>query len=531
MEFAGIFFGPLAATFFIAVTTLFLLIWHSIRSHQYWKKRNVPYAKPLPLLGNMLQIIFDPQHLVEEKRYKALGRIYGHYEGNRPALSVADPEILRDVFVKDFPQFSNRRTFLSGEEVMDKMVSNLEGEEWKRVRTILTPTFTTGKLKRMIGIFKECSMTLVQNFKLSAEKKEPVNMKKLYGTMAMDVIASAAFSTKIESHSNPENKFVQMAKKAFGTDVSWRFALFILSPSIMRFFKISPFVPSVVDFFQNATTSIIQERKRLGQNRNDFLQLLIDTANEVAKQEEGNEKDEDLANNYGQEVASQKVYLNSVTKNLSMDELVAQCVLFFMAGYDTTASTLSFTTYFLALNPDVQEKARREIHQCLKETNGELTYDAIQNMKYLDNVISETLRHCPPASRLERKAETDYELGNTGITLKKGMMVTVPIYAMHKDPQNFPDPEKFDPDRFTAEERAKRNPYVYMPFGAGPRNCVGMRFALLEVKVCLIHVITHFNIKTCPKTTIPLKFYPGVALLQPKDIFLQMEPRSDSPIN
>jgi len=269
----------------------------------------------------------------------------------------------------------------------------------------------------------------------------------------------------------------------------------------------------------------------LGQTRNDFLQLLIDTAKEVSKEEKWEEdKDTDLANNYGQEVAGQNVYKSTVTKNLSMDELVAQCVIFFIAGYDTTASTLSFATYFLALNEDVQEKARQEIKDCLKESKGELTYEAVQSMKYLDNVISETLRLYPPATRLERKADENYKLGDTGITVTKDMMVTVPIYAIHRDSKYFPDPEKFDPDRFTTEERATRDPYTYMPFGAGPRNCVGMRFALLEVKIALIHAISHFNIKKCPQTNIPMEFCNGVALLQPKDIFLNMEPRSDCPL-
>ncbi|GBO37588.1 Cytochrome P450 3A18, partial [Araneus ventricosus] len=102
--------------------------------------------------------------------------------------------------------------------------------------------------------------------------------------------------------------------------------------------------------------------------------------------------------------------------------------------------------------------------------------------------------------RLERVAGEDYKLGDTGIVIPKGTTVTVPIYAMHRDPEFFPDPEKFDPDRFSPEERAKRNPYTFMPFGGGPRNCVGMRFALVEVKVCLAYVLSHFKIKRCSKT-------------------------------
>ncbi|GFR31809.1 cytochrome P450 3A8 [Trichonephila clavata] len=213
-----------------------------------------------------------------------------------------------------------------------------------------------------------------------------------------------------------------------------------------------------------------------------------------------------------------------------MTELVAQCIMFFIAGYETTAFTLSFATYMLALHPDIQDKLYEEIVDTLNSTNGELTYEALQNMKYLDSIISETLRLYPPTIRLERMAVADYKLGDTGITIPKGMLINIPTYAMHRDPKLFPDPEKFDPDRFTAEERVKRDPYAYLPFGAGPRNCVGMRFALMEIKVCLALFIANFKINRCPQTKVPLEYFIGSLILNPVDVIVTLERRKDNPI-
>ncbi|GFU65377.1 cytochrome P450 3A11 [Trichonephila clavipes] len=133
--------------------------------------------------------------------------------------------------------------------------------------------------------------------------------------------------------------------------------------------------------------------------------------------------------------------------------------------------------------------------------------------------------------RLERTADADYKLGEKDLTIEKGMTISIPVYCLHRDPKYYPEPEKFEPDRFTAEERAQRDPYTYLPFGAGPRNCIGMRFALMEAKVGLAYVIANFKIKKSPLTKEKLEFTLGQqGLLQAKEIIVDMEIRKDSPL-
>ncbi|XP_015912964.1 cytochrome P450 3A24-like [Parasteatoda tepidariorum] len=529
MEITDALFTPLGYTLLLAVAVLYFL-WRNTKVPTYWKDKGVAYVKPLPLFGSLLEGIKKPMHELELERYNTHGAIYGHYEGASTCLSVADPKILRKILVKDFQFFPDRRALDTGDTITERMVQMLKGEDWKRVRTIITPTFTTGKIKRMMDIFKSCTKVLIKNFNQHAESGTSVNAKKLYGAFSMDVIASAAFSTKIDSHNDPNNKFVQIARDVFQKDVNWRFIFYLLFPRLMKLFKVPVFPPEGVKFFTSVTLEIIKERERTGQKGNDFLQLLIDTAKEQNEELEALDKNDDILRNYEGENNDQ-VFKNYVgKKNLTFNELVAQCVIFFLAGFETTASTLAFSTYHLALNEEVQEKLIKELDDALIKNDGKMTYEVIQNMKYLDNVISETLRISPPATRLERKANEDYTLDDTGIIIPKGTVITVPVYALHKDPKYFPEPEKFDPDRFTPEEKAKREPFTFMPFGAGPRNCVGMRFALVEVKVCLAYVLSHFRIKRCPETKVPLDYYIGQGLLQPKEITVKLIQRKDSPL-
>ncbi|CAL1289564.1 unnamed protein product [Larinioides sclopetarius] len=502
---------------------------YSTRNFDYWKKRGIPYVKPaVPFFGSTYVSLWKPHHEIELERYRKLGPLYGYFEGSRPVVSIADLKLVREVVVKEFASFADRRDFLSGNVVIDSMLFALRGEAWKRVRSIVSPTFTTGKIRKMVSIIKECSETLTDNFRKATKRGKSCDTKEFYGAFSLDVIASSAFSTKLDSHKDPKNRFVQSAKIAFSSDFSFRFAIYQLFPRLAKLFGISVISPEPMSFFKEVTLQIIEQRKKTGQTRNDFLQLLMDTAKEVAQDQKWENDKDDITSNYGgQDESNQQNIKNVSNKSLTLDELVGQCVIFFLAGYDTTASTLSYVSYLLALHPEIQTKLYVELREILQSTKGELTYEALQEMKYLDNVISESMRLYPAVTRLERMTVSDCKLGNSGITVPKGMIVTIPIYAIQRDPNLFPDPEKFDPDRFTPEERAKRDPCAFMPFGAGPRNCVGMRFALMEVKVCLAYVIANFKIMRCPETKVPLEFHLGPGLLISKHLVLKFEERTD----
>ncbi|KAK3089747.1 hypothetical protein FSP39_006170 [Pinctada imbricata] len=159
---------------------------------------------------------------------------------------------------------------------------------------------------------------------------------------------------------------------------------------------------------------------------------------------------------------------------------------------------MTFLAYNLAMNPECQEKCIEEVDRVLGK--GKPDYDNVLKMEYLDNCMNETLRIQGPASLTNRHVEEDSVVA--GYKIPKDTALNISIYAVHHNPEYWPNPEKFDPDRFTPEEKAKRHPYAFLPFGHGPRNCIGMRLAYLEAKAAIASILQKYRLKRCEETEV-----------------------------
>ncbi|KAK3089105.1 hypothetical protein FSP39_000857, partial [Pinctada imbricata] len=186
---------------------------------------------------------------------------------------------------------------------------------------------------------------------------------------------------------------------------------------------------------------------------------------------------------------------------LTLDEVVANTFIFFIAGYDTTANTLSFFAYNLAMNPECQDKCIEEVDRVLGEDKP--NYDNVLKLQYLDNCLNETLRMYAPAAVTNRHVEEECNIG--GYRVPKGAGINICIYAIHHDPEYWPEPYKFNPDRFSPGEKEKHHPYAFLPFGHGPRNCIGMRLAQLEAKAAMASVLQKYRFVRCTETEVNMK--------------------------
>lgn len=277
----------------------------------------------------------------------------------------------------------------------------------------------------------------------------------------------------------------------------------------MKFLKITVFSKNVQKFFRTLVADTMAGREKNSIIRNDMIQILIDAKKGVLKHEDSNH--EDIKEAGFATVEESAVGKEAVKRRWTDDELTAQAVLFFIAGFDTASTLLCFLAHELTLHPEIQERLQEEIDEVASNSKGKLNYNDLQGMKYMDMVVSEALRLWPPVVSIDRRCVKPYTLpppnknSTETFQLKHGEGIIFPIYGIHHDPRYYKDPETFDPERFSDENKGDIKPLSFIPFGVGPRNCIGSRFALMEAKSVIYHLLRDFDFVKIPRTQDPLQ--------------------------
>ncbi|ENN70423.1 hypothetical protein YQE_12928, partial [Dendroctonus ponderosae] len=533
-------------------------------SYRYWKVKRVPYLEPTFPLGNDEYFFTKSATFAGEAKswydqLKAGGHKFGGvWSFSRKALVLVDPDYIRDVLTQDFHHFANRDIFVN--EKFDPEGShlfNVRNAHWKPLRQKLTPTFTSGKMRMMFESVMRCCDHLVDHLKECAETGENIDSREKVGLetgeffwisnhckpesnamdlrgakrpssydsrkihsnpdtglfftdfaicaltkrktpncrsaeknysfkseiwqtlscFTTDVIGSVAFGVDCNSFSKEESDFRKYGKLFFRPNLLDYIRLLFLKsfPDLARKLRLKLGNTRRTKFFSDMVKQTIDHRTQFKVTRPDFLQLLINMNLE-----------------------------NDGKETLSFDQIVANTILFFVAGFDTSSTAMNFALFELARNPDLQEKARQEVLQVMARNDGKITYPGLQEMTYVKQVLDESMRMYPPGLTLSRVCTKDYKLRNTDIVIEKGTSVVISTLGLGRDPEYFPDPQRFDPDRFSAEEKAKRHPYVHIPFGEGPRNCIGLRFGVMQSKIGLARVLSNFRLTVSPKTKLPI---------------------------
>ncbi|XP_037043595.1 probable cytochrome P450 6g2 [Bradysia coprophila] len=492
------------------LTILTGLYCSSLYINSYWKRNKIPFISAKPIAGNLLDLLLFRKSVAEifsdiyNDQATSHKPIVGIHFFHKPALVIKDPELIKKVLVKDFNSFNDRH---SASDIHTDILGStnlffIRNPAWKILRGRLSPFFTSGKMKQMFHLMKnignEMNDTLL-SFKLDENKQTfSTDIKDILARYTTDVIASCAYGVEANSLKNPESEFRKNGKRIF--DFNWyravEFSSIFFVPELVPFFKFKAFSKQSTTFLRNTINYIIGERERTGSVRNDLIDTLITLKNE--------DKSKNLT-------ATNIVFQDDV--------IVAQAAVFFTAGYETSSTIMSFGLYELAFQLDIQRKLRQEIKETLLASKGELTYDIVQNMVYLNMVVQEMLRMYPPLPFLDRLCTNPegYSLEpHDNFVIPHKMPIVIPVFAIQRDPKYWPNPNKFDPERFSAANKDKIVPYTLLPLGTGPHNCIGERFGILQTKIGLINFMKNHHVTPTENTPRVLQFEPKALIIQSK---------------
>nr|AZR39434.1 cytochrome P450 [Agasicles hygrophila] len=499
----------------LLLSSLFLYVkW----AQTYWQRKGIFHAEPTFLLGFMDSLI-KGQHLcvpiteMYNKAKKTGNKYFGHYEFFKPVFTPIDLDLIKTILHTNFVNFDCHLELRVDEKLdpLEGHLFNLRGDKWKNVRAKITYAFTSGKLKMMCETMAACANNL-EDLLDAHPKNKPIDTTDVFGRFTTDIIGTIGFGLDINSMKDPDAVFRNHGNKIFTLSFLKKIFLTLkqtLPIWLVKRIKISTIDPDTTKFFIDLTHKTVHYRETNNIYRKDFLHLLLQLKN------------------FGKIMEDESVLVNSDNKNsapgMTINEMAAQCFVFFAAGFHTSATTMTFALFELAQNKDLQDKARKEIREILKKHNNQLGYDALMEMEYLDQVLSETLRKYPPLAVVPRECTKDFKVPDSDLVIHKGQSVQIPVYSIQNDPEYFPHPEVFDPERFNNNNKGNIPAMAYLPFGDGPRICIGLRLGKLQTKFGICTILNKYEVTLHEKTKLPISFPTGPMLAVEGGVWLNIK--------
>ncbi|KAH8271925.1 hypothetical protein KR044_010987 [Drosophila immigrans] len=473
----------LVAFVHIAFAAVFLyLTWH----HKYWDKRGVVTAKPLSLLGSYPGLFGGGTTFIADlskiyNKYKGKHRAVGVFLTRQPQILVLDPALAHEVLVEKFSDFRDTVTssYVTYSQDYDKYVARnpffSAGDVWKKRRTDGGAGLTANKLKQAYAIWTQTGRSLVDYMQRHIkEQSNVIETRDLCYRFTAQAMGDFIWGIDAGSLTRGVNEISQLQQ----TSTAWAFNAFQnmrkfnrtpIAPIMRRLLRMRFFTQQSNDFYLQLTRDAAQLRQEgNGAGRNDYLAHLLQLQEQ---------------------------------KGASMDDMVGHALTVLMDGFETSAAVLYHLLYTLGENQEPQSKLRAEILNALAADKN-ITYEQLNALPYLDQCVNESMRLTSAIGFFIKicTKPTTIDLGNgKNLNVEPGITMAIPAYQIHHDESFYPDPMSFKPERFdngSASEFTKRG--CLLPFGDGPRICLGMRVGLLNVKMALLQILSQYKVEqTC----------------------------------
>lgn len=476
--------ASIAAVVVIVVTAFWR--WRR-KTFRYFKERGIPGPEPSLISGNFHQLWNVDTVKVLDEWSKTYGDVYGMFHGDAPFLMVKDLELLRRVFIADFGLFTDRGEvwrMLNENPEIRNAVSFATGKRWKFARRSISMAFTASKLRPMVAGMSEAVdrfLDLLESRCREAADGE-ADVFPLLGALAFDMVAETACGLTLDVQHKPNDEYFATASRSMMLNV-----VESVYQQVGQFFSGLAPLSCLLEatFAQEPVTTLTHQAKPIvalrakdpSLARPDVIQSLLEARvpEELLHQPDLSARSDDKGNLF---MHHRDVASNTATV--------------LIAGFETVSGSTASCIFCLAKHPDVQERVRREVNAAY-EIHGSFSYDAIKDLPYTTQTIFETLRlYAPVVAFTSRRAAGEYRYKD--LTMPKGMNVMSCTHQIHMDPSIWDQPDKFDPERFSPQQRSSRNPLAFQPYGIGPRNCVGMKLAQLEMTLIIAKLLHRYKL-------------------------------------
>uniref|UniRef100_A0A8D8X3M3 Cytochrome P450 6A1 n=1 Tax=Cacopsylla melanoneura TaxID=428564 RepID=A0A8D8X3M3_9HEMI len=497
-------FNCLSLIFIVLLLLLIRVYFWTVDSYKFFKNLGLPYEEPKFLIGNLRNypLISKNKHqfyFVEEIYKKHADKTYvGFFKFRKPMLMIRDPIICQQVFTTYFEHFCNRPgpPVDPKKDPLSNHLINMQGKQWKSVRTKLSPAFTPSKLKDMFQDMHECCLELINLIDSKISIDNEIEVIHLMAQFSLRASGKCILGLDSDVLNNPVSQFNTICKTLFTpttTAKAKQIFQFLFPQYYSKYLEIKNISYETFTFLHSIMREAFESRGiTTNKKRNDFLKLVADI-HRTELSFDTNDPTSEANKDY-------------ITESIIM----SNTFLFLTTGYESTATTTASVLYELALNEDVQEKVRQEVRDHI----GQWSYSSIASLKYLDQVICESQRLHPVNTSLSRQCTSDqFKLPGTDVYIPRGTHVCIPTFAMYKDPKFFSNPDRFNPENFSKENTKQLK--ILCPFGEGPRQCIAKSYSLIEVKLAIAHLILKFKFKRCSKTDVPLQYIPEKLFITP----------------
>ncbi|RZB40275.1 cytochrome P450, family 4, subfamily Q, polypeptide 4 [Asbolus verrucosus] len=439
---------------------------------RFWRcLENIPQPPTYPMLGNLIDLMRTPEKMFVADRERSL-KYYPIYK-----VTVLDLAAVNLVKPEDIELVLTNMKHITKSKIYDFLHAWLgtglltsTDAKWQSRRKLLTPAFHFSILREFINIFNEETKKLVEDLEKDCHKPfidviAPITQFTLLS------IGETAMGTTLNVSKEDKERYKD-AIYAIGELLTYRAPRpWIFNDFIYGITGNGKKEKKIVKTLHTFSKNVIDERKK------NFISSSYSTRKRLAML--------DLLLKYRSEGA-----------DIDDEGIREEVDTFMFEGHDTTSMALCFALMLFANHRTTQDEMFKEINEIIGDETP--TYAALQELKYMERCIKESLRLFPSVPFISRLSGDEINTF-TGYTIPKDCMVNIQIYDLHHNPNVFPDPEKFDPDRFLPENIQKRHPFAYIPFSAGPRNCIGQKFAMLELKAALCGILKRFILEPVDK--------------------------------